>query len=153
MRYYVRKATMHDADFLLRVKNDSETRKNSIVTHRKILRKNHLKWLKDRIKRNDVVLFVIMNQNGERCGDIRFDIEPNGTAEVSVRIDRKQRGKGIASQIVGRIGPYVADAYKVKLTAKIVDGNLASLMVFLKNGYHLTAHTDKIIHLERYYGC
>lgn len=148
--FRVRPATMTDAENLLRIKNDPQTRINSIVAKDEIRFEDHLVWLKDRIGSKHVKLFVIVKR-GNFVGDVRFDLyRKQKQAEVSVRISAEHRGQGIGSFIVSRMCDVIQRRHKgFKLTAKIVDGNLPSLMVFLKSGFQFDSHALKVIHLYR----
>jgi RimJ/RimL family protein N-acetyltransferase len=149
MNLWIRDATMADWKFLLDVKNDPETRRNSIVTHRKIGKKKHIEWLRGKIKSKKTLFFIIMDGTRERCGDVRFEIGEKET-EVSVRIAKKYRGRGIGSFAVASLIKEVSEKQKKKFIAKIVDGNLPSLVIFLKNGFHFKRHENGIMYLERH---
>ncbi|MEK9208162.1 MAG: GNAT family N-acetyltransferase [Patescibacteria group bacterium] len=116
---------MVDAGKMLEWKNYPETREFAIVNHEKVKLKDHLKWLKKNIK-----YFKIILCDGITCGAIRIQ-----NKEVSIWIDRACRGNGIATrtiQIVSRSG----------FTAKIVEGNIASMKCFIKCGYLPVSHQD-----------
>jgi GNAT superfamily N-acetyltransferase len=80
------------------IKNEADVRKFSIVTQEKILLKNHLVWLNKCIADPKRHLYVITDGN-RIVGDLRFDEDESGV-EVSVRIDKEHRGRGIGSLMV-----------------------------------------------------
>lgn len=134
MNVRIRWATMDDADFLLSVKNDPIVRKFSIVTHNKIKKKDHVRWLASVIADTDRRLYLI-EYEGKRAGDIRFDTTGRWV-EVSVRLARKYRRKGIGSFVIPFACRGIAAALPGKtLFAKIVDGNKASARTFEKAGF------------------
>lgn len=129
----IRLATMEDAVDLLRFKNEADTRKNSIVSHDEIKMENHLVWLKQHIQDPDCELYVITN-NGTPIGDVRFD-HLGAEIEISIRMDKAYRGFGMATSIVGFAGSIMQANTGKTLVAKIVEGNVASMRVFIANGY------------------
>lgn len=129
----IRPAGFQDTDDLLEWKNDPDTRKFSIVTQDVILKENHKKWLADCLFDKNRELNILF-YNGEKCGDLRFDIGPE-TIEVSIRLAKEFRGKGIGSAAIKKYCPTVKRMYGKPIIAKIVNGNLASMNVFIANGF------------------
>ena len=118
----LRKATMEDADNLLKWKNDDTMRKFSIVTQDKIEMKDHIKWLRKHLDE----IYII----GDDYGDIRFEGD-----EIAIKIDKKWRGKGIGYDAI-RIAKEMRDV----IIAKVVDGNVASMRLFTGAGFKITGH-------------
>ena len=121
----LRKATMKDADFLLRLKNDPEMRRFAVVTHKKIERKNHINWLQDHFYE----IWIIINKE-KRAGMFRISIDK----EVSINLSPKSRGKGIGSKVLKKCPKGV--------WAKIVNGNVASMRLFLNNGFKIVDYKE-----------
>lgn len=119
---YIRRASFDDAANLLKWKNDPTMRKYSIVTSKKITMKDHMVWLKKHINQ----IYII----GEEFGDIRVSGK-----EVAIKLAPEYRGKGYGLEALRAIHRLFKD-----LTAKIVDGNIASFRLFLKAGYKPVAH-------------
>ena len=115
---------MDDADILLAWKNEEDTRKNSIVTQDIITRENHLSWLKECLSDSNRELNIILLDEAP-VGDVRLD--KGNEIEISIRLDRKYRGKGLATAVIGM--------FPAPLIAKIVTRNLASMRVFISNGF------------------
>jgi RimJ/RimL family protein N-acetyltransferase len=111
----LRPMRMIDARRMLEWKNYPKTRRFAIASHKKIKYADHLKWLKKNLQ-----YFQIIN---EYMGAVRVQDE-----EVSIWIDRKYWGKGLATEAVKKVS-------KKGYTAKIVIGNKASEKVFIKAGY------------------
>jgi RimJ/RimL family protein N-acetyltransferase len=128
----IRPATMNDARMLLRWKNDPVVRKFSIISHEKIKLRDHIKWLSKNI---DNIVII-----GDNFGDMR--IEPDG--EVSIRIDKKFRGKGVGSEALK-----ILEIIPGKFYAKIVYGNNASYHLFRKSGFVATRHYQDYIIMEK----
>jgi len=111
--------TMADADFMLELKNQPETRQFAIATHDKITKEAHYKWLPDNLQ-----YFQIIEDNaGERVGALR--IQNN---EVSIWVDRNHWSKGIASYVLG-------NECEIGMTAKIVVYNVGSMRAFIRAGF------------------
>lgn len=120
----LRPITIEDADFLLKLKNDPAVRWNSIKTNRKIYKRDHMKWLKDRLKKDGYYMIEIGNQS---IGTIRFDPK-----EIAILVHKDYRGKGIGTEALQTA---LQKHTERPLFAKIVDGNIASFRLFLKMGF------------------
>ncbi len=124
-KVHIRAATMQDADNLLKWKNDPTMRKYSIVTHEKIKKADHLKWLAKNLKG----IYII----GDNYGDVRV----SGN-EVAIKLAPEHRGKGYGLDALRAM-----DARYDNLIAKIVDGNISSMRLFIKAKYRPVAHKVK----------
>ena len=114
----LRPLTMADADFLLELKNYSETRKFAIASHDEIKKEDHYKWLE-----NNIQYFQVIENYGVSLGVIR--IKNN---EISIWINKKIWGKRVASDILKEIS-------ERGMTAKIVNGNIGSFKAFVRAGF------------------
>lgn len=117
---------MDDADMLLEWKNEEDTRMNSIATTDKINYSRHIAWLADTLESKASRLMII-EDDGVPAGDVRLDYDLYET-EVSIRLDKKYRGKGLATAVIGMIR-------EEGMKAKIRAHNLASMRVFISNGF------------------
>lgn len=126
MKNIYRPATMDDAEDLLRWKNQADTRKFAIETHKKIKMKDHLAWLKRKIKEGKMKIWIM-----EDVGNVR--IENN---EIALAIDTQYQGLGIAAMAI-------KDFSRPGMLAKIVEGNIASMRLFIKCGYKPIAYNSK----------
>jgi len=113
MRY--RKATMSDADNLLKWKNQADTRKYAIKTHKKISKKDHLKWLEKNLLGNWII--------HSDFGTVRLVDN-----EIAIRVATVAQGKGVGREAINHFK-------KRGMTAKIVVGNIASLRLFINCGF------------------
>ncbi len=123
----LRKVTVEDAENLLKWKNEEDTRRNSIVTGEIIKLENHLEWLKKTLT-DPTVQFWIIEDDGVPVGDLRLN-HGETESEISIRLDKSCRGKGLATAVIGMV------ECPKRLVAKIVAHNLASMRVFISNGY------------------
>lgn len=121
----LRKATIDDADMLLGWKNEEDTRKNSILTDAVIDLFDHTMWLRKTLA-DPAVDFNIILDDGKPVGDVR--VNPwRDEREISIRMDKKCRGRGLATQVIA--------LFRGPLVAKIRAHNVASMRVFIANGY------------------
>jgi RimJ/RimL family protein N-acetyltransferase len=118
----LRPAKMSDARNLLKWKNDPDMRRFSIVSNDKIKMVDHLEWLKEHI--DDI--YIIMYK-GKDVGDVRFE-----GIEVAIKLDKKYRGRGI--------GTMTLDKVVGRPLAKVVDGNVSSMRLFIKCGFNVVSH-------------
>lgn len=126
--------TFGDTNFMLELKNYSETRQFAIETKDEIKLEAHNEWMK-----KNILFFQVIDGSAGRVGAIR--IFGN---ELSIWIDRHYWGLGIATEVIKRVS-------KPGMYAKIVDGNVASLRAFTKAGYLPVSHSaiDKYYLLQR----
>ncbi len=117
----LRPATMVDAEFLLKLKNDPVMRKFAVVTHKKILKKDHLKWLSTHLDEIQII--------GDRIGMFRI-----ADGEVSINLAPEHRGKGIGLKVISKCPK--------GLWAKIVNGNVPSMKVFLEAGFKVVDYKE-----------
>lgn len=132
---------MSDADFMLALKNDQQTRQFAIVSKEEIKMEDHVKWL----EKNISTMYVIEKWTGERVGAIRINDKSTSTnydKEVSVWIDKKYRELGIATIVLSRHEFF-------NCWCKIVDGNVASMRAFVKAGFVPSEHIDNYYILKR----
>lgn len=128
----LRSATMGDGGFLLDLKNDPVTRSFSVVTHDKIMMKDHLKWLGNHF---DEIMIVM--QDLTRVGMFRISRE----REVSINIRPEFRGQGLGKEVLSFCPENV--------WAKIVNGNIASMRLFLGAGFKITGYENNYYILKK----
>src|SRR5690242_10556255 len=115
----LRPMKMEDADFMLELKNDPDTRRFAIKSHEEIKKEDHYQWLKENIH-----FFQIIMGYTHRIGAIRVE----NHKEISIWIAKDFRGLGVACEVIKQI-------VKPYMTAKIVHGNIASMRTFIKAGF------------------
>lgn len=87
-------------------------------------------------------LFAVLE--GKRIGVLRFDpaIDPRGLAcEISLLVAPSFRQKGLGSQILQALDPFLVRQGIYVIHAKIKPHNIASIKTFTKAGYSSTAST------------
>ena len=122
----LRPMTMEDADFMLSLKNDPQTRDFAIVSHDEISKEDHYKWLEDNLQYFQVI------ESDVRCGAVRIH-----NNEVSIWIDSPFRGKGIATFILNKVS-------ENGMIAHIVEGNVASMKAFIRAGFEPINYVSQV---------
>lgn len=129
---YLRRATIYDAELLLKWANDETVRQNSFNTN-KITREEHYAWFNGVIKSSDVTIFVLYDK--EPVGTVRIKYIDD-FAELSYSIGREYRGKGYGTLII-----QYAEAEAIKndkvcsIVAEVKYENVPSQKIFKKLGY------------------
>ena len=93
---------------------------------------DHTAWFE--MKRSDpTCLFWVILADGVPAGSLRLDCAPDGAScEVSISVDQKHRGMGIAGEALRLARRQVPDAL---IRAFVMDDNAASRALFLGTGY------------------
>lgn len=123
MKITYRPAALKDTGFLFVLKNDRDVRMNSIYSHRKIPFKPHKLWMEKHVHEITIIL-----ADGMPVGDVR--IEEN---EISIKLLPAFRGKGIGGQAIKELS-------RKGQVAKIVEGNIGSMRIFVQNGFNFTGY-------------
>lgn len=137
----LRAASSDDAAVLLRWRNDELTRRNSHSTA-EVQLDEHQAWLGRILDSKETRLFV-GESNGAAIGQIRFDLKPHRTAEISITVAPEARGRGLASDLL-RAAEAIALQEGVRaLLAEIKPANEASVRAFKRAGYYGFALTGE----------
>src|SRR5215472_10776697 len=128
----LRPMLMSDADFMLELKNYPETMANSIVTKTPVSKEKHYIWLETYLK-----YFQVIYSDEHTYGAVRI----NGN-EISIWIDRKYWGKGIATFIINMVS-------EKGMIAKIAEENIPSMRAFINAGFKPVAY-DKVLGFYTY---
>ena len=124
MSIQLKRARDHNIKELLKWKNDPVMRQFSIETQKEIEMEDHIKWF----RRNKQNIYIIYDDID--YGDVRFDGD-----EVAIKVDPRFRGMGI-----GKKALELAKEMRDMMIAKIVDGNVASMRLFLSVGFKIIDH-------------
>jgi RimJ/RimL family protein N-acetyltransferase len=136
----LRAATMADAKFLFRLRNDPTTRANSFSTS-EIAFADHRAWLSTRLadplRRVRLFVAVTVGQDLEEVpiGQVRFDFDGHpDRAEMSIALARSFRGRGLATPLLRRALGY-APAFVERVLARVRVENEISQKAFLKASF------------------
>lgn len=136
----LRKATVEDSDDIYCWRNDPVTREQSFVK-RRVSYKEHLQWFRKALEDPNKVFYMGVNNKGEKCGVVRFDIINELCAEINVNVAPEKRGKGISSKLILNSSTLFFSETKRKLIlARIKEKNIASIKAFQKVGFRELFH-------------
>lgn len=130
----LRRATMDDAEVLLKWRNDEKTRAGSF-TQNIISLDSHKRWLKSKLDDSNCHLFILTEGN-ELLGNVRLDVtgENGEVGEISYVINPDHRGKGYGKEILRTLEDVVPSGVKA-LAGFVKTDNVASQRCFEANGY------------------
>ncbi len=138
MEFHFRRATMLDLERLLQWRNDSFTRQNSINTE-PVQRETHERWLKASLENRKRKLYIA-EISGEPVGTVRLDQQESGW-ELSWTVAPAARGKGIGKRMVKEATNLITG----NLTARVKDGNLASVRIAEYAGFHPVSRSGELV--------
>ena len=122
------KCNYNDAKFLFKIRNDSETRKNSF-SQKKIKYADHIHWLKLKLKDINCRIYIL-KKNNIKIGQIRFDLT-NNKIEIDFGIVNDYRNKGYGKILLSK-GIKLKYLQNYKIIEKIIKDNKSSLKIFEK---------------------
>ena len=131
---HLREVRLSDVDMIYQWANDPLTRQNSFNSD-KIKYDEHVQWFNRMLNRNDVKMYILMEDN-KPVGQIRLNINDTN-AEISYSIASDFRGMGYGRKIVS----LVVDEIKMNIpevltvSAQVKPGNSASKSIFEKEGF------------------
>ncbi|MEW6618233.1 MAG: GNAT family N-acetyltransferase [bacterium] len=131
----LREATIEDKDDIYHWRNDPVTRKQSFNT-REIPYQEHCQWFNKALESPDKLFYIGIDDKNEKCGVVRFDLQGEFSAEISVNVPASNRGRGIGSQLIGQSCALFFSKTKRKFViARIKEKNTASIKAFQKAGF------------------
>jgi RimJ/RimL family protein N-acetyltransferase len=128
----IKKAEIKDSDFLFFLKNDVDSRKNSLNL-KKISKTEHEKWIKKKIV-NDKTIILIAFKKKKKIGMVRYDLQ-DIVAYISINILKKFRNNGYGSIILKKSELHLKES--TIIVAKVKYENKGSINIFKKNKYNL----------------
>lgn len=137
----LRRATGADARILWTWANDPVVRAAAFHPE-PIPWASHVQWLDARLRSERCLLFIA-ESGGRPVGQVRFDVEPGGTAEIDVSIAAESRGRGLGAAVLR----LACDAYHAHasetLVAHVRPDNVASARAFERAGF-ARAGTERV---------
>lgn len=139
----VREACAGDAQLYYEWANDTVVRQMAFNTE-PILWDNHLKWFNSKLKSNDSLLLLCYYEE-RPVGQVRFDINKEGMAEIDISIDKEQRGKGLGTEM---LQASIAYAHNTKgydtFISEVKVENIPSQRLFIATGFSQKEKTNGI---------
>ena len=137
-----REAITDEWEVLLKWRNDSATRLNSINTDL-ITEEDHKKWFFASLNNTKRKIYIAEDQ-GTKVGTVRKDVKDNEVV-ISWTVAPEQRGKGYAKKMVKSF----TDKLSGNIIAFIKDSNIASIKVAEYSGFKLVEENKGILKYEK----
>jgi spore coat polysaccharide biosynthesis protein SpsF len=133
MKLKIRKASIKDAVFFYKLRNEIKTKKNSF-SQKKIKYSDHLKWYKKKIKDKKANFLIAFFNEFAKVGAIRYETEKIFTY-VSISIYSEFRNLGYGTTILKMSEKFLKK--RCIIISKIKKNNLPSIRIFKKNNYKI----------------
>jgi RimJ/RimL family protein N-acetyltransferase len=134
-KIFFRSVNQEDVSLVYEWANDKLVRENSFKSE-PIDFNSHCNWFNNCLISDSTDMFIFYSQPDTPLGIVRFQQKNENEAVISISVDQKQRGKGIAKQILS-IGSqyYKGINLYISIVAYIKPSNLASIKTFKNVGY------------------
>ena len=131
-------------------RNDSRVRAISFSSE-EIPYEDHEQWFKKMIRDPNRILFIIMNEEFQTIGDIRFDKKGNYSL-INIVIGWDFVGKGYGTSALAKASKTYLDNFSVDyIVAEIKKDNIPSIKSFSNAGYQLCQEDEEKAEY-RFYG-
>ncbi|MBS1838589.1 MAG: GNAT family N-acetyltransferase, partial [Actinobacteria bacterium] len=142
----LRPAFAADSDLLLQLRNDADSIRFS-RTRAGVDRAAHARWFRSALADPGRELDVIC-LDGRPVGSLRTDVR-SAVGTVSIAVDRRSRGHGIAARALGLIQQRAAGGVRLDRLRAIVDpANLMSVALFERAGFVKVGAADGFDDME-----
>ena len=143
-----RLANLDDAEILMQWRNDFSAYKNFLQS-RPVKREIHLNWLQTIIANKRRHLFIIL-EDQKLIGQVRFDQDGEDSAEISITIDKRFRGRGLGAESIKLSSMMFFENQKHirRIFAIVKIGNNFSINAFLKGGFNKIKEKDGLLFFE-----
>ncbi len=144
MMLSLRKANIKDAEFLFELRNNPDIFKyyrNPV----KVVWNEHISWLKSVVLGETNKDLYIIELDGKRAGQIRFDTEGD-KKELSISLQKDFQGQGLGSKSLKKA---IEMEKSVILIAEIHKENIASIKLFEKFNFKLQKNKGNFNIYER----
>jgi RimJ/RimL family protein N-acetyltransferase len=125
-------------------RNHPKVRNHSFI-NKKIPFKDHKDWFNQRIKDKNTKLYIAENENGEKIGQIRFEINKKGEGYINVNLNPVFFNMKIGNIMISEATDYFLKENKEvdRVIAEILEDNIASVKAFEKAGFSLDSRIKK----------
>lgn len=127
----LRKAEPEDIDFYFVLKNDPLVLQGSYAIRETVPYEQYKEWFFKQLSGMDMEFWVV-EEDGVAVGDVRLDFGEE--IELSIRLKEEARHKGVGHYALGLLIDKATE-YNKPVIAYIVDGNVASMRLFLRHGF------------------
>ena len=131
----IKLAEEKDCDLLWQWRNEADTQ-NWSFNSGYITYEEHKQWFLDKLHSTNTKILIVLNNDREEIGQVRFDINGDRASEIGISIDRKKRNKGYGSSALMLACRYASKNFGIaKVIAHIKTGNQASINAFANAGF------------------
>jgi len=131
----LRNATESDCRLLWEWVNDPQVRASSFSSD-PIPWDHHRVWFSEKLAAPNCVILIGMDESGSPVGQVRFDWNDSGEAEVDITVAPSRRGNGFGSKLILRSANEVFATTAIwSIRAYIKPDNIASVRAFEKAGF------------------
>lgn len=149
MDIYLRFVEEEDAKVLFDWRTDPVTKKHSRNTD-DIQYESHLIWLRDSLRNPVRNMFMAIDDEGNRIGQIRFDRD-GSMAEIDIAVSPAMRGKGIGRRLLKKGCQSYLNNWDVDyLLAAVKKNNFASIRIFEEAGFDVYKEDDDMVRMRLY---
>lgn len=100
-KLWLRRVREDDCKLLWEWANDPEVRAASFSMD-PIPWEEHLEWFSRKLHDPNCLIFIALDDQDNPVGQVRFDVDETGEAEIDVSIDKSKRGSGYGSLLIRR---------------------------------------------------
>jgi RimJ/RimL family protein N-acetyltransferase len=137
-----------DSESLLRWRNDSETRRNSINTA-EVPREEHVRWFAKMLAAHPQRV-LIADIDGASAGVVRLDWnDEHDSCYLSFTVAPEHRGKGCGFAIVEQA---IRDMQNTRVCAQVKMSNVASRRIFEKLGFRVIDTQGELLMYAKDFG-
>jgi RimJ/RimL family protein N-acetyltransferase len=139
----LREATKNDVDLTFQWASDTNIRKYSFQQEA-ITQEIHHAWYNSKINDPDC-LYLLLENDSEVIGSIRYDINKENEALISYLIDFKHHGHGYGNAILSLSLSALVEKFPTlkQLVGFVLPENIASRKIFERQGYLLDSSDQK----------
>lgn len=131
----LRPVTMEDCRLLWEWRNDPDVRVASFNPN-PVRWDEHANWFHQKLADPHCFTYIAVSEQGIPVGQVRFDINHEGKAEVNVSMDVKKRGKGYGNAALKLACQRIWRDFNVsKVLAHIKEESKTSISAFTKAGF------------------
>lgn len=132
---HLRRAREDDSKLLWEWANEPEVRLLSFSTG-SVSWASHVKWFERKLNDPHCRIFIGEDVGDTPCGQVRFDWNEAGAAEVDVSLDKRKRGSGMGTKLLDAAAKKIFQESPVRMIHAYVKlENAKSLRAFEKAGF------------------
>mgnify|MGYP001149758850 CR=1 FL=1 len=125
-----------DCDTYFKWVNDSLVRKNSLNT-KTISFEDHKRWFTEKMKSEDVIMYVFSNSEGDLVGQVIIELKDNWVS-VGQSVAKEHRGKKYGAEILTKSTNAFLEKYPKQTIVSVVrTANIPSLKMSIKSGFNV----------------